>query len=101
MFRKSGYRFSDENMRQCKRSMFRKSGYRFSDENMGQCKRSMFRKSGYRFSDENMRQDKRSMFRNSGYPHPFPPPLAGEGRERVRQPKRSRAYPVRFERDKL
>src|SRR6516164_5736559 len=65
MFRKSGYRFSDKNMRQRKR-MFRKSGYRFFDKNMRQRKR-MFRKSGYRFSDKNMRQRKRSR----AYSDPF------------------------------
>jgi hypothetical protein len=32
MFRKSGDRFSDQNM--LKQSMFRKSGDRFSDQNM-------------------------------------------------------------------
>jgi hypothetical protein len=35
--------------------MFRRSGHRFADENMRHS-RFMFRRSGHRFADENMRQ---------------------------------------------
>jgi len=38
--------------------MFRKSGNRFSERNMRQIKR-MFRKSGNRFSERNMRKSKK------------------------------------------
>ncbi len=39
--------------------MSRKSGYRFSDEDMRQRKKRMSRKSGYRFSEQDMRQRKK------------------------------------------
>ena len=39
--------------------MSRKSGYRFSEQDMRQRKKRMSRKSGYRFSGQDMRQRKK------------------------------------------
>jgi hypothetical protein len=55
MFRRSGGRFADENMRHYGTCMFRRSGGRFADENMRHYGTCMFRRSGRRFADKNMR----------------------------------------------